>query len=81
MHRRNGNNRPIRYNTMNKHYLSIYYGIDETLPDDIFYQRVKEINKECEESTKKFTKKKGSKKLWQENLFQKTLYLIKMRKE
>lgn len=37
-----------------KHYLSIYYGIDETLPDDEFYQRVKEINKECEESTKKF---------------------------
>lgn len=37
-----------------KHYLSIYYGIDETLPDDEFYKKIKEINRECEECTKKF---------------------------
>ena len=40
---------------MNKHYLSIYYGIDETLPDDEFYQKIREINKECEEKAKNFT--------------------------
>ena len=39
-----------------KHYLSIYYGIDETLPDDIFYCRVKEINQECEKHIQKFNK-------------------------
>ena len=39
-----------------KHYLSIYYGIDENLPDDEFYRQVGEINKECEEIAKKFNK-------------------------
>lgn len=38
----------------NKHYLSIYYGIDETLPDKIFFQKIKEINCLAEESAKKF---------------------------
>lgn len=32
-----------------KHYLSIYYGIDETLPDDIFYREIKLINIQIEE--------------------------------
>lgn len=56
---------------MNKHYLSIYYGIDETLPDDIFYCRVKEINKECEESTKKFTNRKEEKNYGKKTYFKK----------
>lgn len=48
-----------------KHYLSIYYGIDENLPDDIFYREIKLINLQFEE-------KERMKKLWQSNLFQKT---------
>lgn len=42
-----------------KHYLSIYYGIDENLPDEEFYQKIKEINQECEKSIKKFNSKEG----------------------
>lgn len=38
----------------NKHYLSIYYGIDENLPDDEFYQKINEINQECEEAAQKY---------------------------
>ena len=40
----------------NKHYWAIYYGIDETLPDDEFYCRVKEINRECKKHIKNFQK-------------------------
>ena len=42
-----------------KHYLSLIYGIDETLPDEDFYRQVREINKECEECSKKYTRLKG----------------------
>lgn len=37
-----------------KDYLSFYYGLDKTLPDDEFYCLVKEINRECEEKAKMF---------------------------
>jgi hypothetical protein len=36
-----------------KHYLSIYYGIDESLPDDIFYREIKLINLQFEEYTER----------------------------
>ena len=44
-----------------KHYLSIYYGIDENLPDDIFYREIKLINLQFEEYTEQsvFRKYKG----------------------
>lgn len=32
-----------------KHTLSLYYGIDENLPDDIFYREIKLINIQFEE--------------------------------
>lgn len=38
----------------NKKYWAMYYGIDENLPDDEFYHRVNEINKECEEKARKY---------------------------
>ena len=41
-----------------KHYLSIYYGLDETLPDDEFYKKIEEINRECEEKANKFRRGK-----------------------
>ena len=40
-----------------KHYWAMYYGIDENLPDDEFYQEIEKRNRECEESTKKFIKR------------------------
>lgn len=42
-----------------KHYLSIYYGIDETLPDDEFYKKIREINRECEEKAREYERKIG----------------------
>ena len=44
---------------LDKHYWSVYYGIEETLPDDEFYRRVKEINKECEEKARQYERKIG----------------------
>lgn len=38
-----------------KLYLSLYYGVDINLPDDEFYQKIKEINRECEEKANNFT--------------------------
>lgn len=33
---------------MNKHYLSLYYGININLSDKIFYAKINEINKMCD---------------------------------
>lgn len=42
-----------------KHTLSLYYGIDENLPDNEFYKKIKEINCLAEEKAKKFNNKRG----------------------
>ena len=39
-----------------KHFLSLYYGIDESLPDDLFYAEIEKINKMAEIAIEKFTK-------------------------
>lgn len=39
-----------------KHYWAMYYGIDENLPDDEFYQKIKDINQECENALKTYEK-------------------------
>ena len=36
----------------NKHYWALYYGIDENLPDDIFIEKINEINALIEQSIK-----------------------------
>ena len=43
----------------NKHYLSIYYGVDISLPDEEFYKKIKEINKLAEQTTEKFNYKRS----------------------
>lgn len=36
----------------NKHYWALYYGVDENLPDDIFIEKINEINALIEQSIK-----------------------------
>lgn len=42
-----------------KHFLSLYYGIDESLPDDLFFAEIDKINKMAESVAEKFTKEGG----------------------
>lgn len=45
---------------MTKQYLSMYYGIDYNLPDKIFYDKIKEINKLALFYANKFNRKEKS---------------------
>lgn len=41
-----------------KHYWSIYYGVDENLSDKEFWEAIKKINQEAEEFLKEMNSKK-----------------------
>lgn len=38
---------------MTKYYLSLYYGININLPDKLFYAKINEINKLCDDYAEK----------------------------
>lgn len=39
---------------MNKHYWAMYYGVDENLPNKLFWKKIRSINKLFEEHLKKY---------------------------